>query len=106
MRQGSKRTVYNSAGVVVRVQEVLTRIELHKDVIDCRRELGLQTLTPSTRICLRCNEQFYSEGYHNRVCELCKVDYLTMQGTDDSVPIDFRKSTLRVAYEYRMRCKL
>jgi hypothetical protein len=105
MRKGSKR-IYNSAGLVVRVQDVLTRTELEKDVAECRKELGLRPLTPSTRICLRCDGVFQSDGSHNRVCGLCKIDYLTMQGTDDSVPIEFRKSMLRVKYEYRMRMKL
>ena len=99
----SRKVVHNSAGLVLRTHEVLNRIELDKDVLECRRELGLQPLTPSDRYCLRCGESFHSEGYHNRICELCKVDYLTIQGTDDSVPIEFRKSMLRKIYERRRR---
>jgi hypothetical protein len=102
----SKKVVYNSAGLVLRTHEVLIRCEPGMDVSSCRDVWGLLPLTPTVRKCLRCDELFDSEGSHNRICELCKVDLLTIQGTDDSVPIEFRKSLLRVTYERRRRKKL
>ena len=82
---------------------MLTSTSADADVQQCRKELALTPLAPKMRTCLRCGEHFESEGWHNRVCFLCKVDYRFIQGTDDSMPIEFKKSQFRMVYENRRK---
>lgn len=68
----------------------------------CRSVFRLPALATATRKCLRCNNIFTSEGNHNRICQLCKVDYRTLPTTiaDDYMPPTYR-STLRRMLENR-----
>jgi len=46
---------------------------------------SLQAYTPKTRRCLRCQEDFRSNGAHHRVCKNCKK---TSEYRDISASID------------------
>ena len=74
----SKKTIHNSAGYVLRTVEVFTSTATTQEIAICRKELGLPALNSAVRNCLRCGENFNSEGSHNRICSYCKVDFATL----------------------------
>jgi len=80
-------------------------IDAEYDIPTCRKEVGLRTLVSRQCTCLRCGGGFCSEGNHNRICELCKVDFNSLPcGIADFMLDDYR-SIARYARVNRERIK-
>ena len=48
-----------------------------EEVQRLRKKFKLRPLEDVERKCLKCDEMFYSEGWHNRVCDECKyIQYI------------------------------
>lgn len=81
------------------------QIDAEYDIPTCRKEVGLRALVARQCTCLRCGGGFLSEGNHNRICELCKVDFASLPcGIADYMIIDYRSDT-RYERLYRKKRK-
>ena len=55
---------------------VRNRLNLKDELIEInkmRKQLGLSPLKETKRKCLRCEQEFISSSYDNRMCDGCKI---------------------------------